>query len=257
MAKQTDKRRVFFVQLHIEEFTDAVAELLTQEEQAMFLLGMQRGCRGQGRHDAAEKQSDAFRNGYDYGLAMYEEAETQYERSRENGRRSAAARAQRHGSAQPKKPKKTAETPSTDSRRGPLDTLEDSPKVGGRGPIHPPGARFPSYRASVETPSTDSRNPLDNGSSASSKGSTSTLRASRTQDLEPSSQEREGGLNMNLSPKRACAHAKDEQQEGGFPEDSDDYVGDDEEALDFQSRRRPILFPGRGYRPGMQTEASA
>ena len=54
MAKQTDKRRVFFVQLHIEEFTDAVAELLTQEEQASFLLGMQRGCRGQGRHEAAK-----------------------------------------------------------------------------------------------------------------------------------------------------------------------------------------------------------
>lgn len=254
MAKQTDKRRVFFVQLHIEEFTDAVAELLTQEEQAMFLLGLQRGCRGQGRHEAAEKQSDAFRNGYEYGLSMYEEAATQYERSRENGKRSAEARAQKHGSAQPKKPKGTVETPSTESRREPLDPLENPSKVGGRGPMHPPGARFPSYRAPVETPSTDSRNPLASVSSGTSKESTSPLRASRTQHQEPSSQKQHEGFEMTQNPLRACAHAKDEQQEGDFPED---YTGDDGEVLDFQSRKRTIDFPGRGWRPGMLNEAQA
>lgn len=252
MAKQTDKRRVFFVQLHIEEFTDAVAELLTSEEQAMFLLGMQRGCRGQGRHEAAEKQSDAFRNGYDYGLTMYEEAATQYERSRENGRRSAEARAQKHGSAQPKKPKTTVttvETPSRESRREPLDPLENLSKVGGRGPIYPPGAHSSEYRGPVETPSTSSRDPFGVGSSDLSKGSTSPLRTSRTQDLEASSQEQQGGLEMTLNPKRAYAHAKDEQQE--------DLSEDPDEIEDFHSRRRPIHeLPRRGYRPGMQTGAS-
>ena len=247
MAKQSKKpaKRVFFVRRNIDDIS-ALRNITTNPKDLLdFYEGEFFGSAG-APEEACNGKSRAFVHGWEMGNEAHLDARESFEKAREAGRKSAEAREAKQGTAQPKggkgfgtrnrtsdrttfgKSELGSERPSDNG--GPDDDFEeDDPSA--------PWNWRPGTELKSERPSDPSEHTSELGSEPSS-----------TQHPVASSDD--GGLKRTLSPKRACAHAKDEQQEG-LSEDPD-------EIEDFHSRRRPIHeLPRRGYRPGMQTGASA
>lgn len=98
-AKKTTRRRVFFVALNTDELSIHMDNLLDAQAKADFLDGLYRGTRNVELDPA--HLSKGFQRGYEFGSAAHKEASEAFARSREAGKKSAAVRAERDGTAQP------------------------------------------------------------------------------------------------------------------------------------------------------------
>lgn len=98
-AKKTTKRRMFFVALNTDELSIHMDNLMDAQGKADFLDGLYRGARNVELDPAT--MSKAFQRGYEFGSVAYKEASEAFARSREAGKKSAAIRAERDGTAQP------------------------------------------------------------------------------------------------------------------------------------------------------------
>ena len=242
MAKQSKKpaKRVFFVRRNIDDISAFRNVTANPKDLLDFYEGEFYGSAG-AQEDACEDRSPAFVRGWETGNEAYREAMESFERSREAGRRSAEVREARQGTAQPKGGKGFRTNIRTDDRT-PFGYSGQEAEGGSDISDHkePNEDNDPSERGLWGAERPLEPNPLRK----------ITEQASEPSDTHhPVAKSHDGGLKMTLSPKRACAHANDQQQ--------DDFSDDREDVDDFQSRRRPILFAGRGYRPGMQTGVPA
>lgn len=98
-AKKTTKRRMFFVALNTDELSIHMDNLLDSQAKADFLDGLYRGTRNVELDPFS--LSKGFQRGYEFGSMAYKEASEAFTRSREAGKKSAAVRAERDGTAQP------------------------------------------------------------------------------------------------------------------------------------------------------------
>lgn len=243
MAKQAKKpaKRVFFVRRNIDDVS-AFRNTTTDPQKLLdFYEGEFFGAAG-ADDDVCNGRSRAFMLGWDAGKEQRQEAVESFEKARDAGRKSAEAREAKIGTSRPNRGLGN----STKARTKGRTDFDDSE----------PDSEHPSDVSSE--PWSDYPEHLDQGPDEGRFSEPDAEHRSEFQNpiqnhpipgtQEPNSYD--GGLKRTLSPKRACAHANDQQQE--------DLSEDPDEIEDFHSRRRPIHeLPRRGYRPGMQTGATA
>ena len=90
---------MFFVALNTDELSIHMDNLLDAQSKADFLDGLYRGTRNVELDPSS--MSKGFQRGYEFGFMAYKEAAEAFARSREAGKKSAAVRAERDGTAQP------------------------------------------------------------------------------------------------------------------------------------------------------------
>ena len=90
---------MFFVALNTDELSVHMDNLFNAQSKSDFLDGLYRGARNVELDPSSAPK--AFQRGYEFGFTAYKEASESYTRSREAGKKSAAVRAERDGTAQP------------------------------------------------------------------------------------------------------------------------------------------------------------
>lgn len=103
MTRRTKKTKcIFYVQLNTDDMSIHMDRLLTTQSKADFLDGMYKGTRNVPL-DPEEFQGlpVAFQRGYEFGKTAHDEAVEAWNTSQEAGKKSAAARAAKNGTAQP------------------------------------------------------------------------------------------------------------------------------------------------------------
>jgi len=95
-------RRVFFVRLNTDDLALHMEYVNTDAQARDFLTGCVKGSRGIFLDpEMMESASPLFRRGYLFGMEAYNEAKESFEKARESGKKSAAARLARNGTARP------------------------------------------------------------------------------------------------------------------------------------------------------------
>lgn len=246
MAKQTKKpaKRVFFVRRNIDDISAFRNVTANQQDLLDFYEGEFYGSAG-APEDVCTGRSRAFSRGWEMGNEAHEDAVSSFEKARDAGRKSAESREAKQGTAQPRGGKGFGTKNRTNDGRSFGSTEQESEDRSDNTGLddYDPSEDPRDHRNWGHGSKLGTERPSDISEHTSELGS----EPSGTQ--HPVASSYDGGLKMTLSPKRAHTHANGEQQE--------DLSGDHDEVLDFQSRRRTIDFPGRGWRPGMLNGATA